>query len=273
MLKIAWVTDPHMESVDEESLTSFWKSIVRQQNDAVFITGDISTNRYIEEHLGLIDSILKIPIYFVLGNHDAYGSSLGDARIKISRLVAQSRFLHWVTEEGIIELTDKTCLIGHDGWYDGRNGDYWHSNVILTDFTLLREFKWQNRDIRLETMRRLADEGVSHFRRYLTKALIKYNHVIIMTHVPPFREVAYHDGEPSDEYSLPFFTCQAAGELFLKVMRKNPDKRLTVLCGHTHSRREYSPIPNINVLCGRAEYGKLYAEGIGLTSAEEHKAK
>lgn len=38
-------------------------------------------------------------------------------------------------------------------------------------------------------------------------------------------------------------------------MAEHPDRRLTVLCGHTHSPGVFRPAPNILVRTGGAEYG------------------
>jgi len=38
-------------------------------------------------------------------------------------------------------------------------------------------------------------------------------------------------------------------------MKKHPDKKLTVLCGHTHSPGAAQILPNLEVLTGSAEYG------------------
>ena len=39
-------------------------------------------------------------------------------------------------------------------------------------------------------------------------------------------------------------------------MAGNPDRRMTVLCGHTHGEGEASVPPNLTVLRGGAEYGE-----------------
>jgi len=62
-------------------------------------------------------------------------------------------------------------------------------------------------------------------------------------------------GNISDDNWLPHFSCKAVGDVLLEVMEKNPDKQLTVLCGHTHSCGEAHPLPNITVYTGQAEHG------------------
>ncbi|MBW1848871.1 MAG: phosphoesterase, partial [Deltaproteobacteria bacterium] len=53
---------------------------------------------------------------------------------------------------------------------------------------------------------------------------------------------------------LPFFSCKAVGDVLSEVMQKHQDKRMTVLCGHTHGGGKSKILPNLVVLTGPAEY-------------------
>jgi len=90
----------------------------------------------------------------------------------------------------------------------------------------------------------------------LPQALGEFQHVILATHVPPFREACWHQGKISDGDWLPHFTCQAVGDVLLEVMKENPDRHLTVLCGHTHGGGEAQVLPYLKVLTGAARYGR-----------------
>jgi 3',5'-cyclic-AMP phosphodiesterase len=79
--------------------------------------------------------------------------------------------------------------------------------------------------------------------------------VIQLLHVPPFREACWHEGAVSNDDWLPHMGCKAVGEVILACMRKHPDRRLTVLCGHTHSLGEIRPLRNVRVLTGGSTYG------------------
>ena len=74
---------------------------------------------------------------------------------------------------------------------------------------------------------------------------------MLLTHVPPVREACWHEGQLSDDQWAPHFTCLAVGEAILDVMAGHPDKRLTVLCGHTHGQGETQPLPNVQILTAR----------------------
>ena len=79
--------------------------------------------------------------------------------------------------------------------------------------------------------------------------------MILLTRVPPFREACWHEGRVSDDQWLPHMACQAVGEVLLKIMRRHPERQLTVLCGHTHSPGHAKPLANLRVLTGGAAYG------------------
>ena len=57
-------------------------------------------------------------------------------------------------------------------------------------------------------------------------------------------------GRISDDQWSPHFTCQAAGQAIIEFMGAHPDKRLTVLCGHSHGVGTYRPVPNLEVRTG-----------------------
>lgn len=52
-----------------------------------------------------------------------------------------------------------------------------------------------------------------------------------------------------------FFSCKAMGDVLAEVMLKNPEKQMTVLCGHTHGSGNAQILPNLMVHTGSARYG------------------
>jgi hypothetical protein len=155
-----------------------------------------------------------------------------------------------------VPLTAATCLVGHDGWGDGRCGDYWGLRVALNDWRLIGEFLGLDDHERLKKLNELGDEAAAHFRSVLPSALAEFEHVVVLTHVPPFREACWHRGQISDDDWLPHFTCKAAGDVLRQAMAARPERRMTVLCGHTHSAGQARVLPNLEVLTGGAAYGE-----------------
>jgi hypothetical protein len=80
--------------------------------------------------------------------------------------------------------------------------------------------------------------------------------VFFLTHVPPFREACWHRGKISDDNGLPHFSTKIVGDTLVRIMKKHPDRQLTVLCGHTHSQAEVKMLENLTVFAAQSEYGK-----------------
>jgi 3',5'-cyclic-AMP phosphodiesterase len=256
MLRLAWLTDIHLNFLDEESVQAFFRSLADVPADAFLLTGDIGEAPNVARLLNELDSALARPIYFVLGNHDFYRGSIAGVRATVESLCLACPNLHWMPREGVVRLTERTCLVGHDGWADGRVGDYAGSDVHLNDWCLIDELAGFDKATRLGRLQALADEAAAHLRSVLPAALTEYEHVIVLTHVPPFQESCWHAGKISTPEWLPHFTCQAVGDALAEAMATHADRQMTVLCGHTHGEGEAQVLPNLRVLTGGAEYGK-----------------
>jgi predicted MPP superfamily phosphohydrolase len=230
--------------------------IRNQKPDILLLGGDTSDSRYLVAHLQLIETELKVPTYFVLGNHDFYHGSISQIQKNVMQLTRQSVYLAWLTSMDIVELTPSTALIGHDSWADGRYGDYYRSSLMLNDYFLIKELTNLNQDDRLRMLHRFGDAAANHFKKLLPLACQSYREILLLTHVPPFREACWHEGHLSDDEGLPHFSCKAVGEVLLEVMQAHPACNLTVLCGHTHSSGIARILPNLMVFTGEAEYGK-----------------
>ncbi|MGB3222431.1 MAG: metallophosphoesterase [Desulforhopalus sp.] len=129
-----WLTDIHLEFLTNKEAAAFVRYLALKGLDGLFVTGDISTANQIEDHLQLFEEIYKAPVYFVLGNHDYYGGEIGSVRSIVQKVCRKSRWLHWLPASGVVPLNSNTCLIGHDGWADGRFGNYKRSKVLLNDY-------------------------------------------------------------------------------------------------------------------------------------------
>lgn len=255
-MQLAWITDPHIEFLESRKHDAFYGRIKEDNPDYLLLTGDISTASTIERDLKTFERKLGIPILFVLGNHDFYGGSISNARKRVYKLSSESAFLYYLSKRGLFEITPGTCVIGHDGWGDGRYGVIYNSNVILNDFQVIKDLRFLiYKDMEISKLNSLGDFAAAHVRETLVRALERYQHVIVLTHVPPFEGACWHNGRISDKNWLPYFSCKAVGEALLAGMENKPDKQMTVLCGHTHSAGINKPQPNIIVKTGAAEYG------------------
>jgi predicted phosphohydrolase len=261
-MKLAWLTDLHLNFLEDDRIASFCADLATTKADAFAITGDIAHARNLIVCLEQLAEVLPRPIYFVLGNHDFYHGSIPEIRSRVEAACIASRNLHWMPRSGVIPLTTQTCLVGHDGWADGCLGNYERSDVELNDFHLIRELTGLNRAERLKKIQDLGDEAAAHLCSVLPDALARFRHVIVLIHVPPFKESCWHEGRISDHDWLPFMTCKAVGDVLRRAMEGRPNRGMTVLCGHTHSEGTAQILPNLKVLTGGAEYGSPKVEGM-----------
>jgi predicted phosphodiesterase len=279
--KIIWLSDIHLNFLTEKGIINFLESIKNTSSNSVWISGDIAQADTLIEYLSMIESEIKQSIYFVLGNHDYYLGSFDKIRSKILKLCNTSERLCWLSDSGVVGITPEAGLIGHDSWADGRLGNYESSDLLLNDYVLIEDFnpliKEAKSDMqylpggisniqnlftsieakksRLARMQALAEEAVLHIEKYLPKALERYKKVFFLTHVPPFREACWHRGKISDDNGLPHFSAKIVGDTLIRIMKKYPDRHLTVLCGHTHSKAEVKMLDNLTVFAAKAEYG------------------
>ncbi|MGH9856015.1 MAG: metallophosphoesterase, partial [Blastocatellia bacterium] len=141
MKHLVWVTDIHLNFVSTAEVETFCHRILSERPDAVLVGGDIGEAHNVAAYLQILADKLKRPIYFVLGNHDFYFGSIARVRDAAAELTRQSEWLRYLPYCGVVELTETTCLIGHDAWGDGRIGDYAGSSVMLNDYLLIEELK------------------------------------------------------------------------------------------------------------------------------------
>lgn len=255
MKRLIWITDIHLNFLDQAGVEDFFIDLATVEADGLLLSGDIGEAPNIGLYLNALGNQFGKSVYFVLGNHDFYRGSLAGVREKASAICSACPNLCWLTQAGVVALSETTGLVGHDGWGDGRLGDYWGSSVSLNDWWLIAEFAGLDKGRRLEKLHALGDEAGAHFRAILPDALKQFRHLIVVTHVPPFRQACWHEGRLSDDEWLPHFTCKAVGDALVEAFAVHPERQMTVLCGHTHGAGEAQILPNLRVLTGGAVYG------------------
>ncbi len=256
MKRVAWVTDIHLNFVHPGVFDGFCRAVRAANPNLVLVGGDIGEAPTVEEYLGMLQDELQRPIYLVLGNHDFYRGSISEVRAAVKRRCARSAWLRWLPQEGAVEITAETGLVGHDSWADGRLGAGPRSSVMLNDYVFIRELAGLSTEERFRRLNGFGDEAAKYVREVLSRALDRYRRVVMLTHVPPFREAAWHNGGICDDDHLPHFACQTVGEVLREVMQARPDRELEVLCGHTHGSGFTQVLPNLSVRTGGATYGQ-----------------
>ncbi|HSI85990.1 MAG TPA: metallophosphoesterase [Candidatus Methylacidiphilales bacterium] len=284
-MRIVWISDPHLDFVKKPAMEALAGELRSANGDVYLVSGDISNGSQIAAHLPVLRGMLpsSASLYFVLGNHDFYYSSFADVDAVVAdfcrgaisnrkseeTLGGETRHLgqgkEWTdagseSDDGgeVIALNDRVGLVGHRGWADGRAGSGIGSSLLINDFYMVRDLRegcWWKTE-RFARLNRFGDESAAYFRRVLPLALQRFPEVWVMTHVPPFVEACWHQGQISSARFLPHFTNTAAGEAIREVAARFPDRRVLVLCGHTHSSGEAQILPNLHVLTGGTTYGK-----------------
>lgn len=261
-MQLYHATDIHLNFLSPKELQRFLDYVVRNvgAGNALVITGDIDEAPTLDVHMESWKKRLTeegIGFWFICGNHDYYHGSIVDVRNRLStsELLKSS----WLPTAGPIELTNTIFLIGHDGWYDGLYADWFASRVMMNDYKIIRELKAEpTKSLLFDKLQNLSQEGADFIYKTGTKVFLDNpdcDHLVIATHVPPFKEASVHKGKVSDNDWLPHFSSKRMGDAILALAEENPSKGFTVLCGHTHSAGVCKPVKNITCHTGKADYG------------------
>lgn len=257
-MKLAWLTDIHLNFIDAIERQKFYQEINHAECEGVLISGDIAEAPCLVEILNEIADYLNKSIYFVLGNHDYYRGQITAVRNAMTALTAANKYLFWLPASDPLRLDNDTFLVGQDGWADGRLGDYQNSRVVLNDSRMIADLfqkKTLGKYPLLEKMQQLADEDAKSLQNDLEQAISQNpKKIIVLTHVPPFREACLHEGKISDDHWLPYFSSKVMGDVLMQLAQQNLSIDFLVLCGHTHSEATYQPIDNLTIEVGNAEY-------------------
>lgn len=254
MFKLSWATDIHLDHavLPAREIGKRLRAMA-PSSDALLLTGDISVADSLAEHLLDLLGGYEGTIYFVLGNHDVWGSSFAAVHREMARLSAGEPSLVWLRRAGVVRLTERTALVGHDGLYDAGYGEV-RGGICLNDIHQVDELRPLHPARRIEWLRENGRRMANEARGPLREALSLSSNVVFATHVPPFPEICTFRGEPTVATYLPWYTNRAMGEMLLMEAERWPGARLTVLAGHTHGAIT-AQIENIHAEVGGASYG------------------
>jgi len=279
-VRIAWASDIHLNFVPESRFQVFCKSVVDSGAETLLLGGDISEASDLPKDLINLKDCTRIPTYYVLGNHDYYGSDISYVRRRV--LALEQSGLSWLPGAGVIELEQHTGLVGNGGWGDGLHGDLVGSNVLLNDFILIEDlrqvvgsadiddFHGRKADLGV-ALRDLGNAAAETLAPQLRSAAERFEQVLILTHVPPYPESCWYQGRMADNDWLPHFTCKAIGDLLSDVANDHPGTRFLVLCGHTHSSGAALILPNLEVRTQGADYGNPQFEILDTDESFAHR--
>jgi len=260
--KYLWFTDTHLDKVGPFRMFKFIRHLLKENPKGIFLTGDISNGWATAWHLRLIATFVKCPIYFVLGNHDYHFSSVDKTHKKIRELCKEFPNLIWMTDAGVVHLSDEVCLIGTEGWYDADNGKPKYLQFTL-DWMLTEDFrKLPDMEARIEHWRQIADQSAHDIVDKLEKAIEQgYKTIYILTHFPPWREATRDVGTFMEQFWLPYNVNLRLGKAIKHAMQEHKKKHVTVLAGHTHTDCWIHVTRNVDCKVSKAKYyGELRNE-------------
>lgn len=259
---LSWYTDTHLNLMFPWSGERFIEHLKRERPSGLIITGDISDGVNIGRHLRWLASNLHFPIYFTLGNHDVFFRKMSDVYDEVRALCLAHTNLFWMQESGIIKLNEDTALAGIDGWFDVAigNPDY---ITFTADWLCVDEFRsLPDMKSRIDAYKALAQKSADIAVPLLEEAFKTYKTVYLMTHVPPWQQATRDVGTIFEQYWMPYNINHRLGVALEDVMAKYPDRKLVVLCGHTHNPLVARIAANIVCRVGKGKY-------IGTPSDEE----
>lgn len=257
-MKLAWLTDLHLDFLSDADVVQFSQRIVNADIDGVVITGDISTSQKLVFHLGALEHIIQKPIYFTLGNHDYWGSSIKKVKDSLVELSRVSQYLRYLSNASYIPLSKSTALIGNDGWYDAQYGSWTNSNFVMNDWHLIEDFKPSANNLAriVAISRNLATDSAKHIAENIKAATRYHRNIVIATHFPPFEQAHIFKGKIGDAAAQPWYTCKVIGDTIRAAAQAYSNCEFIVLAGHTHGHFSGKIAKNITCHVGNAVYGQ-----------------
>ncbi len=130
-----------------------------------------------------------------------------------------------------------------------------YANRATNDHLLIENLTAREPEVLFGILNALGDQSADYVRTKAEEALPGCQQLLIATHVPPFPQAALYQEKPSGPEFAPHFVNVAMGSVLLDLAQGQPDKKLTVLAGHTHHAAYYSPRPNLVVKVADGRYG------------------
>lgn len=251
--KYLWYSDTHLNTSWPWSLRSFVRKVNDMKPDGMFLTGDISNGRRVSDDLSFLASRIDCPIYFVLGNHDYHMRSLGGVHDSVREVCSRHKNLVWMTDSGVVSLSEDVALVGTEGWYDAAFGNPDFLRFTM-DWMLTYDFFRLPWPSILSAWRGMAAASAEYIGIKVEEALSTHKEVFVLTHFPPWPEADRAHGTVFERFWLPYNSNSILGTRIEQVAREFKKKRITVLAGHTHSERTIRVRKNVECRVAPAKY-------------------
>ena len=266
MLTLTHLSDLHFDHCSEVQIVEFAKQII---SDVILITGDISTSHKFRNHIFLFERYTNRPIYYVLGNHDFYYSSINEFRNKVCDIDRMSQFLKYLSSVPYIQLSNNTAIIGHDGWYDANN--IISEEIYMNDWSLIKEYA-TTPDLNFykiaQISKQICNISIKHIADSIakvTKQKKNINNIIVATHVPPFEEIFQQISKSPETINSrrkrfdilkPWYLSNSMGILLKKAADTFPHIKFSIFCGHLHENASVKIKDNLYCYTSEAIYSQ-----------------
>jgi predicted phosphohydrolase len=217
--------------------------------DLLVLAGDIGAGERFDECLALF-AALPCRKALVPGNHDiwvAADDSRGDS-LQVYRehlpAVCASRGFHYL-DHGPLVLTDaRLAVVGSMNWYDyswslERLKQYpdWEERLRGKRFSRGRHndaafVRWPLDDVHF------AADVVAALEQHLIEARQRANHVIVVTHHPPFYNLGFPRPQPPTSFDGLLWDALCGNRTLELLLAKHDDLVRYAFCGHTHRERQ-----------------------------------
>lgn len=224
-MKIQIISDLHLEFV-ETNTQVFSESCVI--GDVLVIAGDIHINS--EKILNFLRKINKIPIIFVLGNHEYYGKDL---------LIAQENYRKtlFLPEENIFLLEKESIVLPKFEDYEFWGATFWTKNSD----PVIDAFSFKIESFSFSTFFE-HKRSVKSLKKFLSKPS-NTKKIIITHHAPSKKSI-------SEKYKNHEINKWYVSNLDRTIKKYQP---LVWIHGHTHTSFNYF-IDNTQIVCNPYGY-------------------
>lgn len=255
-------SDLHLDHLSNEELREFLSRVSTICNDpdaVLLLTGDISQQSRLWEHVDLVAQASRGRVLYVLGNHDLWGGSFADVNRRLRPHGLSNGHAVFMDLVDRVQIEQDLCVVGDTGWYDGRNGLQGNPRFIMNDWFFITEYRNNQSKSEHAFSAVIADARAAIIDKKLRDAVAAGNkRIVFLTHVPPWVETCRHMGRPSDDYALPWFSSRIIADTLDQVANEHPDVKFEILCGHTHDGYRWHRGVNMHVHVTGATYGAPY---------------
>lgn len=253
MDRVAVLSDIHLNNkvMKQQFTRALYELFLDTPVDRLILAGDISNGvgHSISYVKALIED-LKIPVYYVPGNHDMWDRYNGlDTRDVYKLFLEDPNCL-----SGKIVDTPGAVLLGDIHWYDYSYADHARYSHEQFEKKMLRGSRWQDAyyiDF-LKSDEYMTDYFIEEQRDLLLKAKEEYNDKPIVYTSHMINNEAF--SVPSRRFELwGFFNAYLGSRKLNQFIREM--KPVAAICGHVHHRRRFTE-DGIDYICACLGYKK-----------------